>query len=91
MMAYFLKLFPSDIGTPENLNHLLRIWIIQLVEEAADRGATRIEVRLMQKGSLGFEIIDNGEGMETAQFSTITDCLPERKENQRYQVLSLGD
>jgi hypothetical protein len=64
MMSYFAKLFPSDIGTPSNLDTLLRIWLVQLLESAADRGASRIEIRLINKGAMGFDVIDNGEGIQ---------------------------
>lgn len=36
MMSYFAKLFPSDIGIPTNLDYLLRIWLVQLLENAVD-------------------------------------------------------
>jgi len=34
------------------------------LENAVDRGSTRIEIRLINKGSNGFDVIDDGEGIE---------------------------
>ena len=51
------------------------------MENAADRGSTRIEIRLINKGSMGFDIIDDGEGIEESQIPSLNICLSDRREN----------
>jgi len=36
---------------------------------------------LIDKGSLGFDIIDDGEGIEESQIPSINVCLAERRDN----------
>eukprot|EP00347_Sterkiella_histriomuscorum_P000590 403375263 len=58
----------SDIKV-RDLDTLLRIWVIQLVENALERGAKYIEVCLYQLGKEGFDVIDNGRGIDENEFT----------------------
>ena len=42
----------------------------------------KIEVRLIQKGALGFDIIDDGYGIPESEFDDMCRCFIERHENQ---------
>lgn len=50
----------------------------------------RIEVRLVQKGSVGFDIIDDGHGIHESEFDNLCRCFIERHENQQYKEWSIG-
>ena len=90
-MLYYAKLFPTDLDTPVDFDHCLRIWLSQLIENSISRDPSRIEIRLIQKGSLGFDIIDDGYGILESDFQTsLTTIKMERRENQAYKELSLG-
>ena len=68
----------------------MRIWLGQLVENAVEMKPKRIEVRLVQKGSVGFDVIDDGHGIHESEFDNLCRCFIERHENQQYKEWSIG-
>eukprot|EP00347_Sterkiella_histriomuscorum_P004478 403360311 len=76
----------SDIRI-HDIYQLLRIWISQLVENSVERNAKKIEVRLYDQGKLGFDIIDDGEGIEEQEFDNdYVKCMPMRARNEIYKT-----
>ena len=90
VINYYKQLFNSDIELPPCLDYQLRIWLGQLVENSVDMHPKKIEVRLVQKGSMGFDIIDDGLGIPESEFENLCRCYVERHENQRYKEWSIG-
>ena len=63
-MQYYQSIFTSDIKI-EDLDCQLRVWIVQLIENAAyEHNAKSIEVRFLHKGAEGFDVIDDGDGLK---------------------------
>lgn len=89
-MLYYAKLFPTDLDTPDNFDYCLRIWLSQLIENSLSTNPSRIEIRLIQQGSLGFDLIDDGCGLQETDFKDLTQINMERRENQLYKEKSLG-
>ena len=46
----------------------------ELIENSLDAGAKSIEVRLKNFGADSIEVIDDGPGVEEAEFQTISKC-----------------
>jgi K+-sensing histidine kinase KdpD len=55
------KFMDSDLRSI-NLDQLLRVWLSQLIDNALSCSPTYVEIRLYGKGSLGFDVADNGRG-----------------------------
>lgn len=49
-----------------------------------------VEVRFINRGADGFDIIDDGVGYTHNQLSVICKCLPERERNEIYKEKSIG-
>ena len=52
----------------------------------------KIEVRLIQKGSYGFDVIDDGEGIPEKEFDNkdYARCMENRQRNEIYKTRSIG-
>lgn len=59
----------------------LRIWLSQLIENAIHRNAKTIEIKLIQKGTFGFDITDDGFGIDETEFDALCECETRRKSN----------
>lgn len=83
------KFIDSDIKSI-NLVRLLRTWMSQLIDNSLSGNPTYIEVRFYDKGSNGFDIVDNGTGYTQSELSVICKCLERRERNEIYKTKSIG-
>jgi hypothetical protein len=90
MKTYFEDLFTSDVTKLSNLDEQLKIWMIQLLENSVDSGATRVECRFIRMGAEGFDVIDNGQGIKEEDFADYVKTEPFRERNDIYKTRSLG-
>jgi DNA mismatch repair ATPase MutL len=89
-MKYYNSIFTSDIKI-EDLDSQLRVWIVQLVENAVyERHAKSVEVRFLRNGAEGFDIIDDGDGIKEADMQNFCRTLPNRERNDIYKTRSIG-
>ncbi|CDW74833.1 mismatch repair endonuclease pms2-like [Stylonychia lemnae] len=80
----------SDIKV-HDIYALLRIWIGQLLENSLERSANNIEIRLYDGGKNGFDVIDDGVGIEEEDFTDdYVKCMPYRQRNEIYKTRSIG-
>jgi Histidine kinase-, DNA gyrase B-, and HSP90-like ATPase len=77
MMEYFQSLYTSDIPMGD-LDSQLKIWTCQLLENALEAKATKIEVRFLKMGTEGFDVIDDGRGIPESDFALLCKTLPNR-------------
>ncbi|CDW73098.1 mismatch repair endonuclease pms2 [Stylonychia lemnae] len=74
----------------ENLDNQLRIWLSQLVENSIHMNAKTIEIKLIQKGTFGFDVVDDGLGIDKSEFENLCQYESKRQYNQIYKTRSLG-
>ncbi len=52
--------------------------------------AKKIEVRFIKMGTDGFDVIDDGIGIDERDFASLCKTLPNRERNEIYKTRSLG-
>jgi hypothetical protein len=89
VMEYFSSLFKSDIPL-QDVDSQLKVWTCQLLENALESQAKKVEVRFIKMGMEGFDVIDDGLGIEESEFERLCKTLPNRERNELYKTRSLG-
>jgi DNA mismatch repair ATPase MutL len=81
----------SDIRVTD-LDSLLRIWISQMLENSLERWAKYIEIHLFEKGILGFDVVDDGDGIPEKEFEdkNYARSMENRQRNEIYKTRSIG-
>jgi len=80
----------SDIVVYD-LDALLKIWVVQLVENALERKSDYVEVILYQQGKEGFDVLDSGNGIDEKDFDNeYLKCMKKRQRNEIYKNRSIG-
>ena len=73
-----------------SIDFLMRVWVAQLVENAMDCNPEQIEVRFYNRGIVGFDVVDDGDGIPDKELPHICKCLEARKRNEIYKRKSIG-
>ena len=72
------------------LEDSLKVWCVQLLENAIEREATQITLQLYRSGMDGFDMVDNGKGIKKEDWEDLCKCQSYRERNNTYKTRSIG-